>query len=300
MWGKLLGGAFGFMIGGPIGAVLGAALGHTIDAGVVLRLSHDVPEEDLPPGDAERIKMAFFTATFSVMGHIAKADGHVDASEIALAEAVMKKMQLDSELRSAAIKLFNHGKRSDFDADGLVLQFRQECQRRTSLYRMFMEIQIQAALADGVISPEEEQVLLSIGSVLGFSDFAYRQLEMLVRFSMGMMDGAAGTGTGTGAGTGAGENGGSSRRQSPPPGSGRGGSRASSEMTTRSAYQALGVEPSDDKATVKRAYRRLMSQHHPDKLVSKGLPEEMIKLATDKTQHIQKAYEKVKESRGWN
>ena len=70
-------------------------------------------------------------------------------------------------------------------------------------------------------------------------------------------------------------------------------------MTLRDAFGVLGVEKSDDKATVKRAYRRLMSQHHPDKLVSKGLPEEMIKLATDKTQHIQKAYEKVKESRGW-
>ena len=70
-------------------------------------------------------------------------------------------------------------------------------------------------------------------------------------------------------------------------------------MTLRDAYAVLGVESKDDKATVKRAYRRLMSQHHPDKLVSRGLPEEMIQLATDKTQHIQKAYEKVKESKGW-
>ena len=70
-------------------------------------------------------------------------------------------------------------------------------------------------------------------------------------------------------------------------------------MTLKDAFGVLGVETGDDKATVKRAYRRLMSQHHPDKLVSKGLPEEMIKLATDKTQHIQKAYEKIKESKGW-
>ena len=240
--------------------------------------------------------MAFFTATFSVMGHIAKADGHVDASEIALAEAVMKKMQLDSELRAAAIKLFNQGKQADFDAQALVLQFRQECQRRTSLYRMFMEIQIQAALADGVISPEEEEVLLGIGSVLGFSEFAFRQLEMLVRFSMGMMDGTASAGHAGAGHAGAGASGhsagGSSNRRAAPP--------TSDQMTTRAAYQALGVDPGDDKATVKRSYRRLMSQHHPDKLVSKGLPEEMIKLATDKTQYIQKAYEKIKESRGWN
>ena len=110
VWGKLLGGAFGFMIGGPIGAVLGAALGHSFDKGMNLQLAHDVPEDDLPPGDAERIKMAFFTATFSVMGHIAKADGRVDRSEVALAEAIMSSMNLDAELRAAAIKLFNEGK----------------------------------------------------------------------------------------------------------------------------------------------------------------------------------------------
>ncbi|MFK7996425.1 MAG: co-chaperone DjlA [Granulosicoccus sp.] len=276
MWGKLLGGAFGFMIGGPIGAVLGAALGHTFDKGLKAQITHEVPDEDLPPGEAERIKMAFFTATFSVMGYIAKSDGHVHPTEIALAEAVMKQMKLDKELREAAIKLFNEGKQPGFAAEPLVLQFRQECQRRTSLYRMFLEIQIQAALADGVMSPEEEQALLKVAAVLGFTENTFRQLEMLVRFSMGMMGG---------------ESAGGSQQQQPP--------RESSVFSVRDAYKSLGVEPSDDKATVKRAYRRLMSQHHPDKLVSKGLPEEMIKLATDKTQHIQKAYEKIKDSRGW-
>ena len=294
VWGKLLGGAFGFMIGGPIGAVLGAALGHSFDKGMQLQLEHDVSEEDLPPGDAERIKMAFFTATFSVMGYIAKADGRVDKSEIALAEALMSQMNLDSELRTAAIKLFNEGKEDSFDAEALVLQFRQECQRRTNLYRMFVEILIQAALADGVMSTDEEAALLKVAAVLGFSEYSFRQLEMLVRFSMGA-DQAGGTGQGYGAGEGTGPRAGQRR--------GAGGRRQSPagpvRLSVGDAYKALGVTSSDDKATVKRAYRRLMSQHHPDKLVSKGLPEEMIKLATDKTQHIQKAYERIKESKGW-
>ena len=50
-------------------------------------------------------------------------------------------------------------------------------------------------------------------------------------------------------------------------------------------------------AEVKRAYRRLMSQHHPDKLVSKGLPEEMMKLATQKTHEIRQAYEMISAAR---
>ena len=75
--------------------------------------------------------------------------------------------------------------------------------------------------------------------------------------------------------------------------------RTSNEISLRDAETVLGVTSSDDKATVKRAYRRLMSQHHPDKLIAKGLPEEMIDLATDKTQNIRRAYDKVKQARGW-
>ena len=284
IWGKLLGGAFGFMIGGPIGAVLLAALSHTlVDKRVQARLSSGESDDDLPPGDAVRIKMAFFTATFSVMGHIAKADGHVDKSEIALAEALMSSMNLDAELRAAAIKLFNEGKQDGFDAEALVLQFRKECQRRTNLYRMFLEILIQAALADGEICKDEEAALLKIAAILGFTEYSYRQLEMLVRYSMGVDQTDA-------------ESGSTGRRQR---GEGRSGSRNSGGLSKRDAYKVLGVKSSDDKATVKRAYRRLMSQHHPDKLVSKGLPDEMIKLATDKTQHIQKAYELIKNAKDW-
>jgi DnaJ like chaperone protein len=51
---------------------------------------------------------------------------------------------------------------------------------------------------------------------------------------------------------------------------------------------------------LKKAYRKMMSQNHPDKLVAQGLPPEMIKLATEKTQKIQAAYEQICTARGVN
>ena len=110
-WGKLIGGAFGFMLGGPLGAILGAALGHNFDRGL-----SDV--EALPGGSdpdrQERTQTAFFTATFSVMGHVAKSDGRVSDDEIRLASNIMEQMGLTSDQKRLAQRLFNEGKAPDF------------------------------------------------------------------------------------------------------------------------------------------------------------------------------------------
>ena len=68
-------------------------------------------------------------------------------------------------------------------------------------------------------------------------------------------------------------------------------------MRYKDYYKIMGVPRDASQEDVKKAYRRLMNQHHPDKLVSKGLPEEMIKLANEKTQEIKEAYDLIKKSR---
>jgi len=67
----------------------------------------------------------------------------------------------------------------------------------------------------------------------------------------------------------------------------------SSEEALKEAYAVLGVTSAASDGEVKKAYRRQMNEHHPDKLVSKGMPEEMVKMATEKTQEIKAAYELV-------
>jgi len=254
-WGTLIGGTLGFMFGGPLGALLGAALGRNFDRGIKITDEHGA----FGAGQQERVQAAFFTATFSVMGHIAKADGKITPEEISATESIMGQMQLNALQRKAAIKLFNEGKKDGFPLHDVLEQFRHECMRRRNLVQMFLEIQIATAMADGHIHATEKRILFIIGEQLGFDRAS---IEQLFRFS--------GTGPSPGG-----------KRQAP----------------VSSAYQVLGIDKTASDAEVKKAYRRLMSQHHPDKLIAKGLPEEMIKLATEKTQKIKAAYEQVMDSR---
>ncbi len=271
-WGKLVGGTFGFMLGGPLGALFGAAVGHGFDRGLgQLELGVD---PSAAGSTQERTQAAFFTATFSVMGHVAKVDGKVTADEIALARAVMMQMALSEAQMRFAQDLFSRGKQADFDLDGVLAQFRQECHRRQTLLQMFLEIQLHAAYADGALDARERALLTHLASQLGFSAAHLAQLEALVR----------------------------AQRQ---PGqnhrdSGRDHARNPAQpagLSLSDAYRALGVPAAASDAEVKKAYRRLMNQHHPDKLVSKGLPEEMMKMATMRTQEIKAAYERVKAAR---
>ncbi len=277
-WGKLVGGAFGFMAMGPLGAVLGAALGHKLDKGLNLdfnseRMAGDGSGDSLGGDDQERIQTAFFTATFSVLGHIAKADGRVTPDEIKAAQSIMAQMQLNEPQRKTAIALFNQGKQDDFPLDEVMEQFRRECQRRRDLFRMFLEIQVHGAYADGEIHGNERRILERLCRRLRLPIHELTQIEALIRAAAG-----------------------DAQYQHHAGGGYRG---AQSAPSLEDDYAVLGVSEDDDKTTIKRAYRRKMSQHHPDKLVSKGLPEEMIKLAEGKTVEIRQAYERILKARNF-
>ena len=255
-WGKIAGGGLGFALGGPLGALLGAVLGHQVDRASRNRFD---------PGSQERKQAAFFTATFSVMGHLAKADGQVTPQEIQMAEQVFMQMKFDPSQRAAAIELFNQGKKDDFDLDEVLDQFRKECGRNISLINMFLQIQLQAAYADGRKAPEEEQLLIRICNRLGYPVAILAQLEALL-FAQ--------------------------QRQY---------SHSNYQQTTqvelKNAYALLGINENATNDEVKKSYRRLMHQNHPDKLISKGLREEMVQVATEKSKHIQKAYDLIKKTR---
>jgi len=243
------------MFGGPLGAVFGAAFGHNFDRGLNNLGGAGFAQ------NVERLQAAFFTCTFSVMGHIAKADGQVSQVEIYMAEDLMRQMNLNAQQKQVAQRLFNEGKKDDFPIGDVLQQFRMECSRQRNLMQMFLEIQVATALSDGTLHTNETRILKQAASVLGFSEQEYNVLLQRMQAQKHAHSGEQ------------------------------------SSMDIKDAYDLLGITSTASDQEVKKAYRRQMNQHHPDKLVSKGLPEEMMEMANKKVQDIKEAYEAIKASR---
>lgn len=273
--GTLIGGALGFTLGGPLGALLGATIGSSLgsaaanagtrSSGAPGPAGHRGRSGGGPPpppamDPVEERRVAFFVATFGVMGHIAKADGRVSEEEAQFARAVMEGLGLDADDRRLAAQLFAEGKSPHFHLDAALAQLVRILGRRRNLLRSFLEIQWKAAWADGVVHPEERRILDHIGAVLGFSRAELQQMERLASASF-------------------------APRQ------------ATAEERLAGAYGILGLERSADDDELRSAYKRLMMQHHPDRLAAQGLPEEMKEEATRRTQEIQRAYQTIRDAR---
>lgn len=272
-WGTAVGGTLGMLVGGPLGAVVGAVVGRGVDRGAA-RMSPFVQ----PGIDRQRLQERFFETVFSVMGFLCKCDGRVSEVEIAFAESVMDRMSLSPAMRRTAILFFNQGKSPGFDLAEALGDLRRAAPGQASLFQLFLEIQMAAAYADGEPGPAQREALERIRRLLQISQVSYRRLERLIQLQHRFFGGGAGA-----AGGRSGASGGT-RDQSAP-------------TSLAGAYALLGVEPKASDAEVKRAYRKLINRHHPDKLVARGLPEEALKMASQKTQEIIRAYETITRAR---
>ncbi|UUX51246.1 TerB family tellurite resistance protein [Nisaea acidiphila] len=63
-------------------------------------------------------------------------------------------------------------------------------------------------------------------------------------------------------------------------------------------YSVLGIAHDAEDAEVKRVYRTLIREHHPDRLIAEGLPEEFVAAATEKMAAINAAYDRITKQRG--
>jgi len=256
---RIIGAIVGYVIYGFIGAILGFFVGGLV--GRVLTLG---------PGGANPFTLAqrqavFLETLFVLTGRLAKADGQVSQHEIDHTEHFMRQLGMTAEHRQQAIAWFKQGADPAFDVAGACQHFLAACGHTRSLKQTLLVYLISSALADGHLHPAEDALLVEIAGRLGFDETSLRHLlEMVVnqaRFGAGQA------------------------------------SQAGAAEALDNAYKALGVTPDSSDAEVKRAYRKLMSQNHPDKLIGQGMPEDMVALATEQAKEIQLAYDLITRSR---
>ncbi|MGI1679636.1 MAG: co-chaperone DjlA [Cellvibrionaceae bacterium] len=268
--GKIIGGLLGFWIGGIILGFIGLIIGHVFDSGYSQLQAQLRPN----PEQRKKIQDAFFKSVFLLLGHLAKADGRVSEAEIKQAENFMSQMGLTPDHRREAIRLFKEGSKPDFNSESTLHEFRTVCGRQRNLIQMLLMYLVNMALADGRFDASEEAVLKKVASSLGISAMMFEQMIRMIK-AQGAFAGGAGGGSYSGGAY----------------------SATPSANQIDLAYQALGVKSDVTDTQLKRAYRKLMSQYHPDKLMGQGVPDDMIKSATERSQEIQTAYDLIKKSR---
>lgn len=260
LYGKIVAGLIGLLTMGPFGLVLGLFIGHQFDKGLHRNFQIGSPEK------LEQIRHSFFETTFLLCGHVAKSDGRISQSEVNHTESIIAQMGLGATAREQAIALFRRGAAADFQVETTVAEFVHICGPQRQLQQTLLLFLISLAMADQQVESSEHEALTHIAKAMGYSA---AQLEQLLRMVQAQ-----------------------SQFHSGP------GHTAAPETSLADAYAALGVSEAATDKELKRAYRKLMSENHPDKLIAQGVPEEMVKLATEKSQDIQSAYERVRTHRG--
>lgn len=215
-------------------------------------------------GNLQVAQTQLLDSTFSIMGALCKADKVVTPDEIQAVEQIFGMLNLRGEAREQAKTAFSRGKQADFDLDAAVDQFAQISRGRGPLLQLFLQLQCMAVAADGRVDPAERAMLVRIAERLGLTEADVSQLEALLRAATGGPSASSG------------------RPQA---------------SRLADAYAALGVSNDATPAEIKRAYRKLMSQNHPDKLASRGLPESMRPVAEERSREINSAYDLIKTSR---
>jgi len=271
--GALFGGTVGFMVGGPLGAMIGGAIGAQT-GGATVQTGGRVGAGAQRPGmgyqTGQDAQSAFLVAVISLAAKVAKADGKVTELEVKAFDSFLRdNLRMPPEERRMAGRIFNQARDSSVPAGAFARQVRGLLGGQPDRLRDIVTVLLQIAHADGRLDQAEEHMIRGIARDMGLTDADYENCKAFF--------GANGS---------------------------AGGSRGADGRPTRAAaahvdYEVLGVAENASEQEIKKAYRRIAREYHPDVLQSKGLPEDFMEFAKQKLQRVNESYDRIKKERGF-
>ncbi|MCW8126542.1 co-chaperone DjlA [Microbulbifer halophilus] len=247
-------------IGAGIGMMFGGPIGAALGAWIGSSFSSGLQRVTGAAGQLNRdgAQAVFIVTLFSMLAKMAKADGKVSKAEVRFIEDFMRNnLRLSAEDRKQAIKIFENAKTDEYSIYDYAQQYRQLVRNR-AMREMVYRVLFAVAYADGELHASEEEILRRIPEYLGLHASVFAAMQ-------GEFDRAAAPG--------------------------------SSSASLEQHYAILECTPDTSDRDLKLAYRRKAAEFHPDKIASKGLPEEFMRHAEDQMKSITVAYDTIVEAR---
>ena len=167
---KIIGVVLGYLVFNLPGAFLGYFIGSSIDR------SRSYGIGGVNPFTHGHRQTVFIKTIFTLMGKLAKADGHISQDEIDHVELFIEKNGMSAEHRKEAITLFKQGAANDYDIQPLINEFMSVCGHTRNLPQILIVYLIVMSIADGHLHTDEENLLRQIAARLGFGSIEFQQL----------------------------------------------------------------------------------------------------------------------------
>ena len=234
--------------------MLSLILNRAYTRAITARLNGSDPSAAVPSGG--RTEELLVMAMFGLMGRIAKMDGRVTQAEVRFASTIMKLMGLENDDRLKAIRHFETGKQGVIDYLPVMRELVRIIGQGSVLSDLFLKIQCRAAFVKGDMRLEEKVLLRDVAEILGFDKMQFLAICSEMQGSLDTQN-------------------------------------ERSDQFIYDAYRVLQLEPEVEDGEIRRAYLRLMSRYHPDKLMHDDLSEDSMKRAQEKSMAIRAAYETI-------
>ena len=251
----------GFIFFNIPGAIIGAFIGFVLNSSSSSTTYYGQRQSN----QSANSQLYFYKQLYGMLAKLAQGDGAVTREEINIVDDFTdRELNLPPALKKEVIGFFDEAKRKNISFETYAKNFYNIIGNQPNVAGRVVELMNQIAAANGGASSKQTKMLEKAVDIFGLNSRSRYQ-----RQSSGYQR--------------------SHSRQN---------NRQDNLSKGKDPYEVLGCSRDDSTAEIKKKYRKLVKEYHPDRIISKDLPDDFVELANKRFKEIQDAYEKIMKMRG--